>query len=431
MKQIIKIFLITILCLVLPLNFVHGDTLDRINSEIEKKKQLSRELEKKSKQYSNLAIQKKKEAETLSNQIEIMGSEILEMETNIQLTDNQLETLTLEISQLNNEITAKEAEISENKIYLSESIKKIYEYDNTDLFSVVLTKSTFSDFLSQIEYIENIQINLKSTIGSLKTKKQILENSKKQIEDKQAETIVLKDTQEYQKNVLGSQKKSKGNLLTATKGKEKEYKELLVKISEQKSELLGNLEELEKQKAEELSKAKSQQLNPLSGQASTSWYYKQNDSRWKNITIGYSRSTLGRYGCAVACVAMVATRNGTKITPGELAKKPIFYKDLIKWPSQLGNIELVLNKRRTAVDWSRVDQELSRGYPVIVFIRRTNGSGGHYVVVVGKDKTNGKYVVHDPYFGANIYLDSSRENLSILYGGCKTRVDQMIIYHKK
>lgn len=418
------------MCFAIPLNFAYSDTLDRIESEIAEKKKVSQQLEAKAKQYSSLSAQKKKEAESLANQLEIVTAEIDELEANIALTNNQIEILSMEIGQLNNEITVKEAEIGQNKKYLSESLRKIYEYDNTEMISVVLGEDTFSGFLNQVEYIKTLQNNIKSIIESLKNKKLELEKDKSDLEGKKTEMTEAKNQLEYQKSILTKQKSSKEGLLAATKGKEQEYQELLKRINQEKSDLLGDLEELEKQRAEELEKVRQKQLIPLSGTASTSWYYKQNDPRWKNATIGHSRSTLGRYGCAVASVAMVSTFHGTRITPGELAKEPIFYKDLIKWPEEFGNIELVYNKKG-AVDWGRIDEELSKGYPVIVFIMRTNGTGGHYVVIVGKDKTNGKYVVHDPYFGSNIYLDSSRENISTLYGGCGTTVYQMVIYHRK
>jgi len=429
-KQTLKIISIILLCCILPINFAYSDTIDRIESEIAQKKQLSRQLERKAKQYNNLAAKKRKEAESLANQLEIVSAEISELETNIAISNNQISILTAEINELDNNISTKKAEITQNKKYLSDSIRQIYKYDNTKIISIALSENTLSGFLNQVEYIKTLQNNLKSIISSLKSKKEDLEKSKNDLETKKAEMAATKNQLEYQQNVLSKQKISKKNLFEATKGKEKEYQSLLRQINQEKSNLLGDLEELEKQRAAELKKVRQKQLNPLSGTASTSWYYKQNDPRWKNTTIGHSRSTLGRYGCAVASVAMVSTFLGTKITPGELAKEPIFYKDLIKWPRNFGNIELVYN-RKGAVNWGRIDNELARGYPVIVFIKRTNGTGGHYVVIVGKDKSNGKYVVHDPYFGANIYLDSSREDISTLYGGCKTIIYQMVIYHRK
>lgn len=427
-KHILIFTVIT--CMAFSASIVNSDTLDQINSEIAKKQQLSKDLEKRAKGYNSQIVQKQKEAESLSNQIDIVNAEIGGMEANIDLANNQIDILTIEVNNLNDEITIKEAEISENKKYLSESIKKIYEYDNIEMISVLLTEDTLSGFLDQVEYAKNLQASLKSAIVSIRSKKLNLESDKKEVDRKKTETLALKEQQEYQKSVLSVQKTAKNDLLATTKGKEKEYQNLLVKVNQEKSNLLGDLEELEKQKSEELAKARKRQSDPVSGKASTNWYFRQNDSRWTNITIGNSRSTLGRYGCAVTSVAMVAKLHGMSITPGQLAKMSYYYKDLIKWPQELGNMQLVLNKSGGA-DWNRIDEELDKGYPVIVFIRRTSGTGGHYVVIAGKDKTNGKYVVHDPYFGPNIYLDSSRENISILYGGCGTKIDQMIIYHKK
>ncbi len=412
-------------------NTAYADTLDQIDAQIAEKQKISQELAQKAKTYNNLIIQKKQEKASLQNQIEFTEAEIDEMETLIQITANDIEIIEMQIQQLEDDITVKEAEIAENKNYLSESIRKIYEYESTELISIALSEDTLSGFFDQMEYVGTLQKSLKDTIDSLKTSKKELGERKEEVETKRSELVSMQEEQKYKKSVLDSQKAGKQNLLSMAKNKETEYNSLLVKIEQAKTELLGDLEELAQQKQAELERIRREQGSPTSGQASSGWYFKQNDPRWKNITIGNSRSTLGRYGCAVASVAMVLKYHGNNVTPGELAKQPIFYKDLIKWPSEFGNVELVYNKTRSLVDWNRVDEELSRGYPVIVLIRRTNGTGGHYVVIVGKDKSNGKYVVHDPYFGENIYLDESRQSISALYGGCNTKVDQLIIYHKK
>jgi len=412
-------------------NTAYADTLDQIEAEIAEKKKVSQELAQQAKTYNNLIMQKRQEKASLQNQIEFTEAEIDEMETLIQITTNEISIIEMRIQQLENNIATKEAEIAENKNYLSESIRKIYEYESVEIISIALSEDTLSGFFDQMEYVKTLQKSLKDTIDSLKIIKQELDANKKEVEGKRSELVSAQEEQQYKKNVLDGQKASKQNLLSMAKNKESEYNSLLIKIEQAKSEILGDLEELAQQKQAELERIRREQGSPVSGQASSDWYFKQNDSRWTNITIGNSRSTLGKYGCAVASVAMILKYHGNSVTPGELAKQQIFYRDLIKWPSEFGNVELVYNKTRSLVDWDRVDEELSHGYPVIVLIRRINGTGGHYVVVVGKDKSNGKYVVHDPYFGANIYLDESRQSISALYGGCKTQVDQLVIYHKK
>jgi hypothetical protein len=124
---------------------------------------------------------------------------------------------------------------------------------------------------------------------------------------------------------------------------------------------------------------------------------------------------------------MIFTYYDEDTTPGALAKKEIYYWDLIVWPD--GNkVKLAKNTYHNGVSWSEIDRELDKDHPVIVFIRARSDGAGHYVVI--HHKTGDKYVVHDPYFGSNIYLDSSIEYLELLYGTSisKGNIDQMILY---
>lgn len=82
------------------------------------------------------------------------------------------------------------------------------------------------------------------------------------------------------------------------------------------------------------------------------------------------------------------------------------------------------------ISWSVIDTQLKKGNPVIVYIKKTNGGGGHYVVIHHKT-SNGKYVIHDPYFGPNIFLDTSRSLIGKMGKDSSTTVDQMIIYEQK
>jgi len=133
------------------------------------------------------------------------------------------------------------------------------------------------------------------------------------------------------------------------------------------------------------------------------------------------------YGCAITCVSMVFRKNGSSTTPGKMAKEKIFYYDLIKWPSSWSpGISLASSISHGNVNWSTINSNISKGHPVIVFIKKTNGRGGHYVVITGKDDKD--YIVHDPYFGANLYLGTSKSLVGKLGSDSGVKIDQMIIY---
>jgi hypothetical protein len=102
---------------------------------------------------------------------------------------------------------------------------------------------------------------------------------------------------------------------------------------------------------------------------------------------------------------------------------------LIYWPTRWGTIRCnnCPPPHTSSFDWFKLDKELGAGFPVIVFVRANGRQGGHYVVVHHKT-ADGRYVVHDPLFGANIYLESTQVYISNLYE-TTTSLDQMIIYH--
>jgi hypothetical protein len=237
----------------------------------------------------------------------------------------------------------------------------------------------------------------------------------------------LKENLEKQKATLENEKKSKEILLEQTKGQERTYQNLLARIKEQKNSILGDIDRLMKEKQKELARIKALQTKPKTGLASDGWYFAQTNPLWASDTIGFSNSLMRNYGCAIACVAMVFKYHSIDIDPGYLARQPIFYYDLIVWPKQWRFLDLVVNTYHQGVDWKRIDKEIASGHPVIVFVSADGRNGGHYVVIHSKDAT-GRYVVHDPIWGPNIYLDSTEQNIGILYG-TTTTIDQAIIYH--
>ncbi|MFC1609178.1 C39 family peptidase, partial [Patescibacteria group bacterium] len=275
---------------------------------------------------------------------------------------------------------------------------------------------------------------IQELLGGIKELQQVMKKEVGEIEEKR-EGIKLASTELIEKNeTLQGTKTQKRTLLAQTQGEEAKYQNKLKKVEAQKQELLGDIDELYNANYAELDKMALGLDRPSTGLASTKWYYSQKDSRWKNTYIGNSKSKMKDYGCAISAVAMVFSYHGDKITPGSLAKKPIFYWDLISWPGSSssvglsGKVQLSINTKHAGVDWGRVDKELKKDNPVIVFVS-AKGKAGHYVVIHGKDK-KGKYVVHDPYFGPNIYLDSTMKLLSKLYSVSvsKRSIDQMILY---
>ena len=102
--------------------------------------------------------------------------------------------------------------------------------------------------------------------------------------------------------------------------------------------------------------------------------------------------------------------------------------DLIEWPESWSpGITLASSISHGNINWSTINSQIAKGNPVIVHINKTNGAGGHYVVITGKDSKD--YIVHDPYFGPNLYLGTSKSLMAKMGKDSGVTVDQMIIYN--
>ncbi|MBL7155423.1 MAG: C39 family peptidase [Candidatus Portnoybacteria bacterium] len=424
-----KRFLIILIVLILPL-ISQGGLIDEINQQIKEQEDKRAELERQAQEYQEIINQKQGEIKSLKNQIAIFNARINKLQIEINITEDDIVQTKLEILQLEYGIDQTGEDITEQKSHLAKIIQTIAEYDQTSQLEIILASEDFSDFFNQIAYLDNLQNGVKEKVDQLKLLKEKLGQDKESKEAKKERLETLKNQLNQQKWSLASQRKSKETLLNYTRGEEDKYQQMLAHIESQKKSLLGDLNRLRQLKAAELARLKElQEKPPTQYWASTNWYYQQDDSRWAKTTIGISDSRLEDYGCAITSVAMILKYHGTSITPGQLAKESIYAGDLIYWPRKWGSI-YCMNcppPHVSSFNWFRLDRELGAGYPVIVFVKANGRGAGHYVVVHHKTE-DGRYVVHDPLFGANIYLDSTRVYISNLYE-TTTSLDQMVIYH--
>lgn len=408
-----------------------NSSIDQLNnqddeSEEETQKKI-KELQEKADTYSKIIDIKQKQQASLNNQIELLEAEVSRVETEIELNKTKIEDLNTEINQLRDQIEAKEESMKNQKIILSKLLRRYYEYSKSSIVSTFFGENNYTSFTAEKDQLSLTGQKIKEMISNIHAIKTSLEAQKNKAEMSKKEVTDLYYELQEKTTELESAKQQKENLVAKTKGEESRYQQLLARVEIQKRELLGDIDNLYSSNSEEINKLLNSLPKPSSGLASTNWYYSQKDSRWGSMRIGQSNSLVKDYGCALTSVAMIFTNHGEAKTPATLAKMSIYDWDLIVWPNGT-NVKLVKNTGHGGVNWSEIDGELEDNNPVIVFIRAKSDGAGHYVVI--HHKVGSDYVVHDPYFGSNIYLSSSMKLLSALYGTSisKSSINQMVLY---
>ena len=233
--------------LILSLNLTNADTLSDLERQIREKEAKIAELEKKAAAMRAAIKDKKAEEASLSWQINIFESQINKLETEIELTQEKISESILKIEQLKSEIRGRELDLNREKIKLENILRIIYEYDQESPLEIVLKNETFSDFLNQIQYAENLEIEVTKRVREIKNIKTQLEEDKKETVNQKIELENLKTDLDKQENSLDTQKTEKEVLFRKTKGEEQKYQKLLNDILAQKAAFAKEIQALENQ----------------------------------------------------------------------------------------------------------------------------------------------------------------------------------------
>lgn len=124
-------------------------------------------------------------------------------------------------------------------------------------------------------------------------------------------------------------------------------------------------------------------------------FHSQNDPRWKSVTIGKSKSTLGAFGCTLDCISDASSYFGEETTPDILAKKLTFLVDRVIWKSIDTFFKTFKFKCRFyKYDQPLIDQALLKDKNAVVLLNVDRGY--HWVFALGKTAFLG-YRCSDPY----------------------------------
>ena len=233
-----KIFAILSLLVILTPPFVAWATLaDDLQNEINQKRNEIRELEKQIAQYNQMLQGTKSQSATLKQQITKMEAQINKLQAEIKLTQTKISETTLVIAGLASDIQTQNIDLEKQKNNLSQILRTIDEYDQVQPFELMLKNGNLSDFLSQIQYIQNLQGSVQEKLISLKELKAQLENQKMEEENQKTALEGLKTQLRGQSSVLDNQKGEKQDLLTTTKSQEKQYQTMLTELQKKRDQI--------------------------------------------------------------------------------------------------------------------------------------------------------------------------------------------------
>lgn len=388
-KMLKKIFLVSLLSLVLLSNgsFVSADTLSNLNQQ-------STALQQKKKQTEAEKLQQQQQAAAVQQQLGVVNSQIGDTTSALASTSGQINKTNAKIADLESQIAVKENELAKEQDKMGAIAASWYMEGQSGLLEAVIGANSLSQVIDNQEYYDSIRQQIVAEIENTNKLKNDLAAEKASQNQQLSQLTDLQKSQTEQMNYLEGRKVMKNRLLNDAQSAIADLTTEAQNLTKQIADLQARIDQI---KAASVGAA-----GDVVSTGATSWYYQQGydgSQPWSNYKMGYY-ATIGRYGCLLTSLTMIADFYGAHYNPQTAAQNSSFVHT---WGSNDGamiSTSIVDDGGSQAVNWGVIDDELANGHPVVVGVGLGVDMGNsygvsHFVVVTSKIGT-GKYAMQDP-----------------------------------
>lgn len=207
--------------------------IDKLQKEQEKVNQQIKQTQSRMNQVKNEKKNVSKSIEDLDHKLNLAEDELSNVENLLSQLDNQIAVTTVDLERAS-------SDASSQKELLKKRVRVMYENGNAGYMSVILDSTSFSDFISRVDFLKkiiNFDMNL---LNRMKDHRDLVADKKSQLESEQKEKEVLKNRISEKKEQVAKTKQEREETL---KDLTKDLKEL----ERQEDKLLAQSNEFAKQ----------------------------------------------------------------------------------------------------------------------------------------------------------------------------------------
>jgi len=237
--------LILFLTSVFPVPQTGAASVDELKNNILDRNSKLKELQKEIDAYEAEISSLGKEKTSLNNEIKKLDVTEKKLKTDILYTEGQIDQTGLSIEKLAIEITQKKGDIDLKKEVIAEIVRSLNEDESMSMIEIALMSNNFSDFFSDLERLENFQEAMGINLDELSELKDQFEVQKDDKEETKAKLEGMQVKYKDQNSLVVINKNKKSTLLSKTKNKESNYKQLLADRIKKKEALEEEIKDFE------------------------------------------------------------------------------------------------------------------------------------------------------------------------------------------
>jgi murein DD-endopeptidase MepM/ murein hydrolase activator NlpD len=241
-----------------------NNEIQQLNQEIESKKDSIKKIQDRQQELEKAIEEKRLEKADLNNSLSILENRIAQTELDISRINTDIDTIILQIKKTTLEIESKETEIQSEKDHIENVLKLIHVQDDISSLEIILLNNSFSDYESQLKYLEDINLEVKNGLESLKGIKKDLEGKKIDLIDENKRMDKAKADLLAKKNDLEAEIDNKTSILEQTELSEITFQKLLAQAKLEQDQAASDIVNLEGKVRNKLTELQKEKLNAAS-----------------------------------------------------------------------------------------------------------------------------------------------------------------------
>jgi murein DD-endopeptidase MepM/ murein hydrolase activator NlpD len=221
--------------------------VEKLNSEKSANQKKLEEINRQIQNFTKQITDTQKKSSSLQNELFIYDRQIATAQLQIEGKQTQIDDTQLQIDELQKLIEQKTSDIAENKKILAQLILQLNEFDANYGLKTTVGSESLSDFLDQIQYTQNFQGKVYQLLQKIKDLKSKLEKQQFDLKIQLQNLKELQNQLQIAKESLTQQKNQKQQLLTQTRGIEKNFQKLLSASKKEQDDLQKEISDLDEQ----------------------------------------------------------------------------------------------------------------------------------------------------------------------------------------
>ncbi len=268
-KFFIKLFLILFFSLGILLTdkTLLAVSIDELKNSINNQQNLIKKLDDEIIKYEQKIDVTRQQSSSLKKEIQQIDLTRQKLQTSLLSTQSKITLTNGNLDKLKIDIRTTEEKITDSKIVIAETLRKIRQTETGDLPEMLTSFNHLTDLWDDLSRYQSLNNTLNDHVATLRNSKQILEVDKNQTEQEKNKLTGLKEDLSDQKSAVDITKQTKDTLLTQTKSKESAYQKLLAGRKKKKQEVEAEIARVEA----ELQFALDPSKLPSTGPGSLGW----------------------------------------------------------------------------------------------------------------------------------------------------------------